>query len=148
MGGANERKVSVRSCHTPVLQPTNLQLLLHFVDFVRVGFGSTPPPSPPKPPPNTAREYATSTQAAGIQTYPTSCCHRATSSNHRQREKTDCSLLFLPCDFLLLFPIGGAQRKPSASQTGKYSLRLPAQQFEVDRHSSGTIYGRLIVLYS
>lgn len=140
IGGAHERKASVRSRHTPVLQPTNLQLLLHFVDFVIVGLGSTPPPPPSTPPPNTAREFATCTQAAGIQTYPTSCCHRATSSNHLQREKTEGSLLFLPCDFPSLFPIGGAYRK--------YSLRLPAQQFEVDKHSSGTTYGRLIVMYS
>lgn len=108
IGGANERKVSVRSCHAPVLQPTNLQLLLHLVDFVIVGLGSIPPPPPSTPPPNTTRECATPTQAAGIQTDPTSCCQRATSSNHLQREKTEGSLLFLPCDFLPLFPIGGA----------------------------------------
>lgn len=38
----SKRKVILRNCHTLILEPTSLQLLPYFRDFVTFGFGSTP----------------------------------------------------------------------------------------------------------
>lgn len=98
-----------QAAHTPATH--KLQLLLHFRDFVTFGFGSTPQ--------NAGGYCLHSGDRNAHLPYPTSCCHRVTSSNC-QTFLSFCILVSYH-SFLLVVP---RESPYLASRTGKHSLRL------------------------
>lgn len=91
---------------TPAPEPTGLQLLLHFGDFVTFGFGfeaNSPAPTPHSP---SKRKNAAVTRLQA----PTSVLPQGDLQqlSYLPRQNKSFCHFFLPCNFLSLIPISGA----------------------------------------
>lgn len=145
----SKRKVILRNCHTLILEPTSLQLLPYFRDFVTFGFGSTP-----KTAEVTRAMMSTGVlpllglQESKLILFLLSPQDDLQQLSYLYREKTDISLFFCLvisyCYFLLAVP----GESPQQGRLGNTACDSRPQQFETERqvnsqHSSGTVYDRL-----